>query len=120
MKNLTAFENFTDRNGNLKFKNYQHRNKYGSIRYRIYDDDVAIFMGSYVDKQYRGKGIFKEMLNEVLEKLKNYDVYVPVSNPTIIDTFKKNGFIIYEQPIRYWKQTENSVNMYKPKFKSGN
>lgn len=102
-----------DRNEGLKFKDNIFRTDHGSIRYRIYEDDVVVFMGSYVDKMYRGQGIFKDMLETLLFQIDKYDIYVPVSNEVIINLFIRMGFEVVDRPIRYWRITENSTNMYK-------
>lgn len=65
------------------------------------------------DKQFRGGGIFKNMLTSLLENFKDYEIYVPVSNDIIINLFLKLGFEIYDKPIRRWCKTENSTNMYR-------
>jgi len=86
---------------------------HGEIRYRLYDDNVLVFMVSHVEKAYRGQGIFKEMLLELLDKFKDKDIYVPISNKKIIDLFLRCGFDVYNKPIRYWGKTGNSINMFK-------
>jgi GNAT superfamily N-acetyltransferase len=98
----------------IKFVNKIFKYKdIGEIRYRIYEDDVVIFMGSYVDKDYRGKGIFKMMINELLPNFDGKEVYIPLSNPIIINMFKDLGFVQIKEPIRYWGKPNNSVNVYK-------
>jgi ribosomal protein S18 acetylase RimI-like enzyme len=104
-----------NRNEGIKFKDDIFRTEHGSIRYRIYEDNIVIFMGSYVDKMYRGHGIFKEMLTTLLNQISIYDIYAPVSNSNVINLFKRMGFEIYNEPIRYWRQCENTTNMYKKK-----
>jgi len=89
------------------------RSEHGSIRYKIYDDNVVVFMGSYVDKNFRGQGIFNRMLDELFSTFSGKDVYIPISNDKIINHFLKLGFEIYDKPIRYWGKPENCVNVHK-------
>lgn len=104
-----------DRNEGLKYKDNIFKTEHGSIKYRIYEDNIVVFMGSYVDKMYRGNGIFKEMLITLLNQISIYDIYVPVSNSNLINLFNRLGFEVYNKPIRYWRQCENTINMYKKK-----
>jgi len=85
----------------------------GEIRYRLYDDDVVVFMGSYVDQNYRGQGIYTKMLYKLLSKLEGKKVYVPISNPNIINLFKRLGFEEVDGPIRYWGVLDKNVNYFK-------
>lgn len=91
----------------------EFKTKHGRIRYKEYDDNVIVFMGSYVDKEFRGQGIFNKMLDELFLKFKGKDVYIPISNNKIINHFLKLGFEIYKKPIRYWGEPENCVNVHK-------
>jgi ribosomal protein S18 acetylase RimI-like enzyme len=87
--------------------------KRGSIRYKLYDDNVLVFMGSRVDSQYRGQGIFSELLEQILEKYKGYTIYVPLSTTTILALFLRLGFEVTEEPLRYWGKPENCTNVVK-------
>lgn len=102
-----------DNKNGLKYEEKIFRTEHGTIKHRIYEDKVVVFMGSYVDKQFRGGGIFKNMLISLLENFKDYDIYVPVSNDIVINLFLKLNFEIYDAPIRRWGKTENSINMYR-------
>jgi GNAT superfamily N-acetyltransferase len=99
---------------NVNFESGIFETEHGEIRYRLYDDNVFLFMGSLVNKDYRGKGIFTEMLLQLIDKFKDRDIYVPISNKTIVNLFLRNGFVIYNHPIRYWGKPENAINMYRP------
>jgi len=105
---------------NIKFKKGVIGNfeiDHGLINYRLYNDNVLIFMGSLVDENYRGQGIFKNQLLELLKKFGDMDIYVPISNDTIINLFLRLGFEIYNEPIRYWGKPENAINMFRPASK---
>jgi len=114
MKHLKDFKIFEESDEEIKFKNkiFSFENK-GEIRYRVYEDDVIVFMGSYVDKKFRGQGIFKNMLLELLPEFNGKDVYVPISNKKIVELFLRLGFEIIKKPIRYWGNPENTINVYK-------
>jgi len=90
---------------------------YGWINYsysisKKYPNGLLLFMGSFVDPQYRGKGLFVKMMEELLSMFpKGTEVQVPLSNPILINHFKNLGFTEVNGPIEYWGETENSVNM---------
>jgi GNAT superfamily N-acetyltransferase len=87
---------------------------HGQINYRLYEDNILIFMGSTVDKKYRGQGIFKKQLYELIDKFQNSDMFVPITNKNIIELFLRNGFYIYNKPIRYWGKIKNGTNFFRP------
>lgn len=86
----------------------------GEIRYRLYEDGILVFMGSYVDKEHRGKKIFDKMLQNLISKQKKgTTIYVPLTKDFLVPYFKKFGFEITKGPIRYWGDLDNSVNVKK-------
>jgi predicted GNAT family acetyltransferase len=91
----------------------EFKTEHSRIRYKEYEDSVINFMGSYVDKNFRGQGIFNKMLDKLFKKFKGKDVYIPISNDKIINHFLKLGFSIYDKPIRYWGKPENCINVHK-------
>ena len=105
----------TDKKLNLRYKDNCLRCTKGYIKFRLYEDDILIFMGSYINTPERGKGYFKEMLRILLDEYPDKDIYVPISNDILINHFLKSGFQIYDSPIRYWNKPENCVNMFKSK-----
>lgn len=99
----------------MKYKNEvlkdpQYR---GLIRYRVYDDNVLVFMGSRIDAKYRGQGIFSELLEKMLDTYKGYTIYVPLSTTTILALFLRLGFEVTEEPLRYWGKPENCISVVK-------
>lgn len=57
----------------------------------------AILHGIHVDKEYRGKGIGKKLIKEVIKSLKNYKInklilYVKEDNIIALNLYKKMGF----------------------------
>jgi len=119
MKYLKKFEELQT---NTKFKKDKNGHKYkdgiltdeknrGSIRYRIYDDNMLEFMGSRTDVKYRGQGVFSDLLAQMLNTFKGYKIYVPLSNPTLVPMFLRLGFEVTEDKLRYWGKPENSVNV---------
>lgn len=105
----------TDKKLNLKYVDSFLRCTKGYIKFRLYQDNVLVFMGSYINTPERGKGYFKEMLRILLDEYSDKDIYVPISNEILIKKFTECGFKIYDNPIRYWNKPENCTNMFKPK-----
>lgn len=105
----------TDKKLNLKYVDNFLRCTKGYIKFRLYEDNILVFMGSYINTSERGKGYFKDMLRILLDEYPDKDIYVPISNDILINHFLKCGFQIYDNPIRYWNKPENCVNMFKPK-----
>lgn len=99
----------------MKTQILEDSKKRGSIRYRLYEDNVLVFMGSRVDAKHRGQGIFSELLQQMLEKYKGYTIYVPLSTTTILDLFLRFGFEVTDESLRYWGKPENCVNVVKYK-----
>jgi hypothetical protein len=100
----------------IKYKSYilKDPDNRGEIKYRLYEDGVMIFMGSYVNDKYRGQGVYGNMLKILFTKLpKGTIVYAPPTRDFLVPYFKKLGFIIIDEPIRYWGKPENAVNMMK-------
>lgn len=117
---MLKYIEYIKENSGIKFKkgaigkfNIDH----GQINYRLYDDNVLLFMGSLVDNNYQNQGIFKRQLSELLDKFGDRDIYVPISNDKIINLFLRLGFQVYDGPIRYWGKPENAINMYRPALK---
>lgn len=88
----------------------------GEINYRYYDDGVVVFMGSFTDEKYRGRGVFKMLFTNLLDRLpKGTNVYVPLSSmgKKMIPMFNNLGFDETQEPLRYWGKPVNSINMKK-------
>ena len=73
-----------------------------------YPDGVVTGAGSFIHKEYRGQGKFKEMLKELLSKVPTGTiVQIPVGNRKLIPLFKRLGFIKVKR-IAYWGQIANA------------
>jgi hypothetical protein len=92
----------------------QFKTDYGYIDYctiysATYSQDVLVFMGSYIFKEHRRKGMFKQMVLDLFSKFKSGTiVQVPVKNKFISNMFKKMGFYEVER-IEYWQKLSNAI-----------
>jgi ribosomal protein S18 acetylase RimI-like enzyme len=67
-----------------------------------YPNGLVVFNGSYVDKDFRGQGIFTELLNGFLETIpKKTTIQVPVQNKNLRNLFIKLNFKRVKR-IEYW------------------
>jgi ribosomal protein S18 acetylase RimI-like enzyme len=73
---------------------------------------LIVFMGSYVDKEYRGKGCFTEMFRELMSKYPTYTIQVAIQNPVLISFFKRNGFEVVPE-IEIWGNPSNCTCLQK-------
>lgn len=87
---------------------------YGFIDYHYaitdsYKNGLLLFMGSYVDKKERGKGLFKIMVKELFLLFpKQTEVQVALSNKNLVHFFKSELNFIETQSIEYWGKPENA------------
>jgi len=93
-------------------KTNQITHEHGSIHYHYFKDkNLLLFMGSYVNTDQRGKGIFKNMVNELFSKFETgTKVQVPLSNKKLVPFFESLGFQKVDK-IEYWGSPENAVCM---------
>lgn len=76
-----------------------------------YPEGIFVFMGSYVYKEYRGQGKFKEMVKELLNKFPDgTTVQVPVENKVLRNMFERLGFYRVKS-IEHWGELGNAVLM---------
>jgi len=100
----------------MKYKKNRFKKPYGFIDYYYiidnkYPHGVLIFMGSFVQKEERGKGLFKLMIKELFELFpKGTEVQVAISNKILINSFKELGFVEVDS-IEYWGKLDNTVNL---------
>jgi ribosomal protein S18 acetylase RimI-like enzyme len=80
---------------------------FGAINYDYiisekYPRGLLLFMGSYVKKEFRGQGKFKEMLKILFSKFpENTLIQVPLSNKKLVSLFDRLGFKKVKS-IEYW------------------
>lgn len=98
-------------------------NPFGYIDYSYrkpdldYPNGLLVFMGSYVEKKYRGQGKFKDLVKTLFSLFPNgTEVHLGISNPIIVNMFTKNGFRQVGF-IEYWGSTTNTIKL---KGKIGN
>lgn len=97
---------------NLKYQNGKMSDEHGYVMYRRYEDGVYVLMGSYTDKEYRGKGIFKMQLNKLLNEVKSGEtIQIALTNKKILSYLLNIGFKEINSPVRYWGKISNGVNL---------
>ncbi|NHV61088.1 MAG: ribosomal protein S18-alanine N-acetyltransferase [Candidatus Verstraetearchaeota archaeon] len=85
----------------------------GIIRYRSLGHVISIA----VRKDFRGKGIGKKLLNELIDRLfamgaKKIRIEVRESNEIAINLYKKVGFVTKEKIIGYYPDGETALVMF--------
>jgi GNAT superfamily N-acetyltransferase len=90
----------------------------GYVSFRSYDDGVHVLMGSYTDKEHRGKGIFRtqfeRFMNEIVKE--GDTVYIALINRKILPYLKNYGFKIIKTSVPHWGKPGNGINL---KMKKG-
>jgi hypothetical protein len=91
------------------------QNEFGFINYSYIEPNVKhstgllLFMGSYINKKFRGQGKFKELVKNLFNKFSdNTKVQVPLSNKSLVPFFKRLEFYNVES-IEYWNNPSNAV-----------
>lgn len=92
----------------LEIKKPYGFSKYLYICNKKYPNGLVVGMGSYVNDEYRGKGYFKEMLNEILSLYPNATFQYPLKNRKLVKYFYNLGFKKVKT-IEYWGQLSNCV-----------
>jgi len=76
-----------------------------------YPKGILIFLGSLVYKQYRGMGIFKEMVLKLFDKFPlQTEVHVALSNHELVPFFERMDFKRVKK-IEYWGSPDNTINL---------
>jgi hypothetical protein len=93
----------------------EYKTEFGFINFTIildekYPSGLLLFMGSYIYKEHRRKGKFKEMVNELFSQFKGAEVQVTLSNKHLISFFESLGFE-KTGSIEYWRKPKNSTNL---------
>ena len=85
------------------------KTQFGNIDYH-YSDGLLIFLGSFIEKEYRGQGKWKEMVDTLFKMFpKGTKVQVPVTKKFLVDFFESKGFKKVEK-IEYWGNPINTIN----------
>lgn len=81
------------------FETKSYTTIFGSIDYCYfpklddYPNGLLVFMGSYIEKKYRGQGHYKEMVKTLLTMFpENTVVHVPIENKRILNMFLRMNF----------------------------
>ncbi len=115
-QNVQTFEQFVNENyiqEEVKYvkeswKDPQDRGYINFINYGKnhpeYPNGLVVFNGSFVDKEFRGQGLFTELLNGFLKSIpKGTMIQVPVQNRNLRKLFIRLGFQRVKR-IEYWGQ----------------
>lgn len=92
---------------------------YGFIDYHYSIEEkhphgILVFLGSLIYKKFRGNGLFKPMIEEFLSKFpQNTEVHLTISNKKILGLFKDLGFIETKEPLEFWGNPSNALNLKK-------
>jgi hypothetical protein len=93
--------------------------EYGFIDYSYevnekYPEGILLFMGSYINKESRGQGKFKEMVKDLFIKFPvNTLIQVATINKHLISFFIRLGFKIVDT-IEHWGNASNAVKLERP------
>jgi len=100
----------------MKVKRKTLNKPYGFIDYHYsieekYPHGILIFMGSYVNVDFRGQHKFSEMVHELFSMFpKGTEVHVPVANKMLVKFFEKLGFNEAVH-IEHWGNPSNATCM---------
>jgi predicted GNAT family acetyltransferase len=85
----------------------------GYIMYRKYEDGVFVLMGSYTDTEHRGKGVWKTLFEKfMVEDVKTGDTVEAAACSKVLTKYMlNNGFEKIDEPVRYWGNISNGVNL---------
>jgi len=101
----------------MNVKKQTFETSYGFIDYHysiedLYPDGILIFLGSYIKKEYRGRGLFRLMLNDFFKKFpKKTEVHLVLSNKKILNLFKDFGLKETKENIEYWGNPSNTIKL---------
>lgn len=103
----------------MKIERKQLLKEYGFIDYHYsvnedYPNGLLLFLGSYIKKQYRGNGLFKQMVYELINHFpKGTEIQVALSNMNLVHFFKEELKFNLTDKIEYWGKPENAVTLKK-------
>ena len=101
----------------MKFERKTFKKVYGFIDYHYsineeYPHGILIFLGSYIKKEFREKGLFKPLVSELFNMFpKGTEVHLAVCNLHLINFFKSFGFKETNEPVEFWGICENTINL---------
>ena len=94
----------------------EYKTEFGFINYNYivnekYPHGLLLFMGSYIYKEFRQQGKFKEMVNELFSQMpKGTEIQVAIANKNLVPMFKKMGFEEIKN-VEYWGNPSNTINL---------
>ena len=94
----------------------EYKTEFGFINFDVivnkkYPHGLLLFMGSYIYKEFRRQGKFKEMVFDLfLQMPKGTEVQVATTNWDIAMMFIKLGFKKVDE-IEYWGNTVNTTKL---------
>jgi hypothetical protein len=76
-----------------------------------YPNGLLLFKGSYIKKEFRRQGKFKEMVNTLFSRMKKgTEVQVSLANKNLVSYFKSMGFEETGE-VEFWGKPDNTVNL---------
>jgi hypothetical protein len=90
--------------------------EYGFIDYHYsidpeYPKGILIFLGSFVNKEHRGNGRFKEMVLSLFHKFPaGTEVHVALATRYLVNFFERMDFNRVKS-IEYWGNPDNTINL---------
>jgi hypothetical protein len=78
---------------------------------KSYPQGLILFLGSYINTEFRGKGKFKELVAKLFKKYPiGTEVQVALSNKNLVSMFERMNFkkVVW---IEFWGETTNTVKM---------
>jgi hypothetical protein len=97
----------------MEFNSETYTSLFGSIDYCYFSSDLKypegllLFLGSYISKEYRGQGHYKEMVKALLNSFpENTVVQIPIENKILLPLFCRMGFVIVKE-IEFWGCPQN-------------
>ena len=94
----------------------QLKSEFGFIDFDViidekYPNGLLLFKGSYIKKEFRRQGKFKEMVNTLFSRMKKgTEVQVSLANKNLVSYFKSMGFEETGE-VEFWGKPDNTVNL---------
>ena len=81
------------------------------IKYRLYNNNTAVLMGSYTNRKYRKLGLWSKNMDFLIKSLPcSCTLYACVENPILMNYFSTKGFERAQDPAPFWGNPTNCIN----------
>jgi len=98
----------------MAFNSQTYQTEFGTIDYCYfpalddYPKGLLVFMGSYIEKKYRGAGHYRDMVRTLLMSFPEETiVHIPIENKHILNMYLRMDFKIVEK-IEFWGSPSNA------------